>query len=152
MVLIERFGFIRQRMHEQAADANNGAGSLGTLDSIPQQRHTQAAALPALIDGEPPQDRHRDRVRHVALKATRGVVQGQGAGSQAVITHHPPGIGHHVGAGSAADLVGVGAALQPIVQACGARGKPVRPVFHAQQRGRFQNQACQGFAAFIRRS
>ena len=123
-------------MHDQSAYAKDGAGGLVALDGIPQQRDPQAATLPGLIDGQSAQDRHRDRVGHVALEAAGGVVQRQCARGKAVITHHPSSFGHHIGAGSATDLIGAGAAFQPVVQGVRAAGKPVQQVFRVQQRGR----------------
>lgn len=64
-------------MHKQSAYAQNRTCGLYALNRIPQQRDTEAAPLPGLIHTEPPQDCHRDRVRHIAFQAAGGFIQRQ---------------------------------------------------------------------------
>ncbi len=101
------------------------------------------------------QNRHRNRVWHVAPNGTRCVSHRQRPTGYGVVAHHPLAvtrIAHHIAARGTADLTGQGTPLEPVIQAGAGAVKTAHVVQTSQHNRLAQTHVAHGLAAAIKRS
>ncbi|CRI67822.1 hypothetical protein THIOKS1850022 [Thiocapsa sp. KS1] len=149
---IEGRCLFRQGMHQESADTKDQACGPGALDGIAEQSDAEAPSLPGPIDGQAPQDRHRNGVGHVAPDAPGRFPQRQRARGQTVIPDHRPFSRNDVGARSATDLIVPGAANQPLVKRLDTGGETLDAMRLSERRRSLEGHTFHGLGAAIRRS
>ena len=85
VVLVELFGLLVERMHEQGSHPRVLRYGHCTIDGILQQGRSQMQSLHAAVDREAGEHHDRNRIRHVASYAACCQLVRYGAGCHGVV-------------------------------------------------------------------
>ncbi len=113
---VEGPGLLRDRVHQQASDADGVSRLDDPVGRILKQCAAQSAPLVRAGDRQTTQHDHRDWVRHVALESPRCCVWRHGAGCQCGVGNDLARIDDDECARGAADLIGQGPPPQPVIE------------------------------------
>ena len=117
IVLVELFGTLMERMHEQRSHPRVLRYGHCAIDSVLQQRCSLMLSLHPAVDREPGEHHDRNRIRHVAANPACCQLVRNGTGCHGVVaTDATVLIGDDKGAARSASLVGQCSALEPVIE------------------------------------
>lgn len=158
MVLVERFGVLVKRMHQQRPDTGVLRNHHSPLDSVLQQGRTELVALGLMVNRQSAKHQHWNGIGHIptyrsGCHLARDCTRSQGviAVNAAVLIHY------HKRAAGCIQLIGHGAAYEPVVENRFATVKSIQKVDGGERFGcaELQIQALtvsQGAVTAMRRS
>ena len=139
-------------MNKQAPNTHDVRGLGRAEHGILQQRSPKSLSLPVTVDREPAEDRHGDRVGHVAAQRSGSVCSRECTRGETIVADDAIDLADDIRPGCPAELIDAGAATQPVVQARIAAVEHGEIMPLGEQRRCTEGQDCHGLLAFISRS
>lgn len=103
-------------MNKQAPNTHDVRGLGRAEHGILQQRGPQSLSLPVTVDREPAEDRHRDRVGHIATQRSRSVCSRERTRRKTIVADDAINLTDDIRPGCPTELIDAVAATQPVVQ------------------------------------
>jgi len=129
---VEGDSIVRERMDEETTNADGVGREDDPSRRVLKKRSAKAMPVARLIHREPRKDNDRDRIRHVAAESTGRFLDADGARGEGVARDDSIRLADDERARCAACLIGVRAALEPVIQGRFAAREGVELVVRAE--------------------